>query len=81
MAIGGPAHQLQRQIREKTPKWPGNDQFRQFHFLIKRFFGTNYTPFEAKLQMEFFEITYRFVGCFVLELLAKNVSKNRSLKF
>ena len=31
--------------------------------------------------MEFFEITPRFVGCLVLELLTKNVSKNRSLKF
>ena len=81
MAIGGPAHQLQRQIREKTPKWPGNDQFRQFHFLIKRFYGPNYSPFDAELRIGFFEITYRFVGCLVLELLTKNVAKNRSTKF
>ena len=65
----------------KNPKWPENDQFRQFDFLIKRFFGSSYTPFDAELQMEFFEITCRSIGCTVIELLTKNVSKNRSTKF
>ena len=73
----GPAHQLERQNRAKNPKWPGNDQFCQFDFLIKRFYGSSYTPFDAELQVGFFEINFRFVGHFVSDLLAKNVSKNR----
>ena len=77
----GPAHRLERQNREKTQKWPENDQFRQFHFLTKRFFGSNSTSFDAELQMKFFETIFRFVGCLVLELLTKNVSKNRSTTF
>ena len=65
----------------KNPKWSENDQFRKFHFFIKHFYGLSYTPFDAELQMGFFEITYRFVGCSVIELLTKNVAKNRSTKF
>ena len=65
----------------KTSKWPENDQFRQFHFLIKRFFDSNCTSIDAESQMQFFEITYRFLGCSVNEILTKNVLKNRSTKF
>ena len=77
----GPAHRLDRQNREKTPKWPKNDQFRQIHFLTKHCFGSIYTPFDAELQMGFFEINFKFERCLVLELLTKNVAKNRSMDF
>ena len=65
------AHRIERQIREKTPKWPENDQFRKFQFLIKRFFGPSYTSFDAELQIGYIEITYRSAGHSVLELLTK----------
>ena len=77
----GPAHRLQRQNREKSLKWPQNDQFRQFQFLIRQFFGSNYTPFEAELQTGFFETTYRSVGYSVTEILTINEPKNRSTNF
>ena len=77
----GPAHRLERQNRAKTPKWSENYQFRQFNYLNKRIYGSNYTPFDAELQKGFFEITSRSVGCFVLELWRINVSKNQSTKF
>ena len=65
----------------KTPKWPKNDQFRQFSFLIKRFFGSSYISFEAESKIKFFEINYRFVRRSIIELLMKNMPKNRSTKF
>ena len=58
-----------------------NDQFRYFHFLNKSFKHSRCRPFDAELQMEFFEITSRFVVRLVLELLTKNPSKNRSTEF
>ena len=55
----------------KSPKWRENDQFRQINFLIKRFFGSSYTPFDAELHKGFFEITSRFLSCSVIELTTK----------
>ena len=65
----------------KPPKWPEYDQFRTFHFSIKRFYGLEYSLIDVELQGGFFEIFYRFVVRLVLELLTKNVSKNLSTKF
>ena len=66
---------------EKKPKWPKNDQFRQFHFLNTRFFDSSYTPIDAKWEKKFFEITCRFLTGSVLEILTKNVQRNQSTKF
>ena len=65
--IVSPAHRQKRQNHEKARKWPDNDQFRQFNFLIKRFYRLSYISFEAELQMGFFEITSRSLGCSVIE--------------
>ena len=69
------------QNREKAQKWPKNDQFWQIHFLNKRLFDSNYTPIDAEWQMEFFEITYRFLICSSLMQSTKNVSKKRRTNF
>ena len=39
----------------KKSKCTQNDQFWEIHFLIKRYFLSNYSSFDAELQKEFFE--------------------------
>ena len=65
----------------KTPKCTKNDQIRQIYFLNTAYFHLSYTPFNAELNLEFFELICMFVTCFVLELLTKNRSENRRRNF
>ena len=65
----GPAPRLPRQnheIRGKSLKCTKNDQFRQIDFLNTAQFHSSYTPFDAELHLEFFELVGMFVTRFVL---------------
>ena len=52
--------------REKSLKCTKNDQFRQNDFLNTAQFHSCYTPFDAELHLEFFELVGMFVTRFVL---------------
>ena len=70
-----------RKSGKKSPKCTETDQFRLSDFLTTAYFHSSYTPFDAELHAEFFELICMFVRRFVLELLTKTWSKNSRRNF